>query len=169
MRRITIGSICGVVFVGLLAMGIAPNKGGAGFTAVLQAQTESDVRATAQSDELYAKALRCRNGTIEGRYATRTEGSIVGVGPFAGVGVMTFDGSGNLTNAATTSTNGNIVSGVTTGTYSVDDDCTGQMAFTSVSGPPLTFNLVITDRGDEIHFIATRAPAVLSGVGKRID
>jgi hypothetical protein len=43
------------------------------------------------------------------------------------------------------------------------------MSFPSISGPPLTFNFVIADRGNEIYLIATRAPAVLSGVGKRID
>ena len=97
------------------------------------------------------------------------DGALVGIGPFAAVGLRTFDGAGNLTNDATTSTNGNIFSGVTAGTYSVNDGCTGQMSFPSVSGPPLTFNLVIADRGDEIYFIATRAPAVLNGVSKRVD
>jgi hypothetical protein len=167
-----IRAICGLVFVGLLAAGITLTKSGAGLTAVLHAETESEPPATARSGDPFPRRLHCTNGTIQGRFAARTEGSLVGIGPFAAVGVMTFDGFGNLTNAATTSTNGNIVSGVATGTYSVNDDCTGQIAVPSVSnpsGPPLTFNLAIADRGDEIYFIATRAPAVLSGVGKRID
>jgi hypothetical protein len=151
------------MFVSLLAAGIATTH---------QAQTEDQMQAAARGGDHLAQAkkrLRCADDTIQGRYAMRTEGSLVGVGPFAGVSLITFDGSGNLTNAATTSTNGNILTGVTGGTYSVNEDCTGQMSFTSVSGPPLTFNFVIADRGDEFYIIATRAPAVLSGVGKRID
>ena len=169
MRRIMFRAICGVVFVGLLAAVVARNNGRARLIPVLQAQTESEAQAMTRSGGQFPKRLHCNNGTIHGKFAARTEGSIVGVGPFAAVGVMTFDYSGNLTNAATTSTNGNIVSGMTTGTYSVSEDCTGQINVPSVSGPPLTFNLVVADRGDEISFIATRAPAVLSGVGKRID
>jgi hypothetical protein len=172
MRQIKTRVICGVVLMGLLAAGIASTHKGAGLTAVLRAQTVSEAQAEEPSGDYVVhgkKNLRCNDDTIQGRYAVRIEGSLVGIGPFAAVGLFTFDGSGNLTNAATTSTNGNIITGVTAGTYTVNDDCTGQMSFPSISGPPLTFNFVIADRGNEIYLIATRAPAVLSGVGKRID
>jgi hypothetical protein len=161
--------MCGVVFMSLLAAAITPAKSGAGAAPVLKARTEDELRATASHSNHFSRRLHCNNGTIHGRYAIKTDGALVGLGPFSAVGVITFDFSGTLTNASTTSTNGNIVSGVTAGTYSINDDCTGQMNFPSVAGPPLSFNVVVADRGDEIYFIATRAPAVLSGVGKRID
>ena len=39
----------------------------------------------------------CSNATLRGTYADQDTGTIVGVGPFAGVNVDSFDGKGNLT------------------------------------------------------------------------
>ncbi len=169
MQRIIWRAVGGVMLASLLLGAIALTNHGAGLTTVLQAQTEIDAQAAELGGKQFPRRLHCTNGTIQGRYAVRTDGALVGVGPFAAVGIMTFDGAGSVTNAATTSTNGNIVSGTTTGTYSVNDDCSGQIAIPSVAGPPLTFNLIIADRGNEIALIATRAPAVLTGTGKRVD
>ena len=114
----------------------------------------------------------CSTGPIRGRYAVKTDGWLVlpvGLRSFAGAGVLTFDGQGNMANAATTSTNGVIASGVTAGTYSVNEDCTGTMTFPSVSnGQPLTFDIVIASK-QTIVFVATTAPASLTGSGTRMD
>lgn len=119
-----------------------------------------------------SRAGDCSERTIRGRYAIKTDGWLVlsvGLRSFAGVGVVTFDGQGHMVNAATTSTHGVIASGVTAGTYSVNEDCTGTMAFPSVSnGQPLTFDIVIASK-ETIVFVATTAPASLTGSGSRMD
>jgi hypothetical protein len=47
--------------------------------------------------------------------------------PAAGVGVVNFDGSGSLTLTDTVSTGGKVALITTTGTYTVDSDCTGSL------------------------------------------
>jgi hypothetical protein len=82
---------------------------------------------------------------------------------------MTFDGSGNLTNAVTTSANGVISSSVNSGTYSVNEDCTGEMTI-NIPAPPfqLNFDLVIADKGKEFYTIST-TPSVVTVGGKRVQ
>lgn len=128
----------------------------------------------AQSDGQDARFLHrriCSDGTLRGSYAARTEGSVVNAGPFAAVGIFTFESSGVVTNTATSSTNGVIQTGSVVGTYRLNDDCTGDMTIPSVNpnAPPLSFNLVVAGRGQEIYYIATRSPAVLTGVARRTD
>ena len=158
--------ICGLAFLALLGTTLAGNRITAKASRDPQAENEANVnRAT----HPLQRRLYCTNGTIQGRFAMKSDGVIVGVGPFAAVGIITFDGFGSVTNAATTSTNGNISTGVGVSTYSVNDDCSGQMAISSVAGPPLTFNIAVADRGDEVQVVATRAPAVIAGVARRVD
>jgi hypothetical protein len=82
---------------------------------------------------------------------------------------MTFDGFGNLTNAATVSTNGAISSNVNPGTYTLNSDCTGKMTI-MITAPPfqLNFDLVVADQGKEFYTIAT-IPSVVTVAGKRVQ
>ena len=52
------------------------------------------------------------------------------MGPSAEVGTQIFDGKGGVSFAFNSSTNGNVGPGKATGTYKVNDDCTG--TFTEV-------------------------------------
>jgi hypothetical protein len=82
---------------------------------------------------------------------------------------MTLDGFGNLTNASTASNNGVIESGIRTGTYTVNRDCTGKMTIV-IPAPPfhLNFDLVVADRGEEFFLIGT-TPSVVTVAGKRVE
>ena len=67
----------------------------------------------------------CTDATLKGAYSDQDTGIIVGVGPFAGVNVDSFDGKGKITISGWSSLNGSVSYGVLTGSYKVNSDCTG--------------------------------------------
>jgi hypothetical protein len=89
------------------------------------------------------------------------------------VSVMTMDGTGNLSdNVTATSPDG--VRDLATGTYTVNADCTGELAI-QIPTPPfqLTWNLVVADlkgghRATEFYAIGTVPGAVSTFTAKRI-
>lgn len=172
MKRTVTGTVCGVVFLSLLVVGLTTTGNQAGLTRTAQAQEET--QSTARQFPS-SRRFNCSNATLAGRYATRGDGFIPGgpppapLVPFATVSLMTLDVSGHLTNAATTSTNGVISSGINSGTYTVSADCTGTMTI-MIPVPPfqLTFDLVVADRGKEFYTIAT-TPSVVTVAGKRVQ
>jgi hypothetical protein len=149
---------CGVAVAGVLAVAAVMNR--------------EPLSASPGGQPEHEPGRSCNERSLQGRYATKTDGWLVlpvGLRTFAAAAVMSFDGVGGMTNAATTSTHGVIHKGVTYGSYTVNRDCTGQMTFPSVaSGMPLTFDIIIASGGWEIVFVGTTAPASLTGAGKRI-
>jgi hypothetical protein len=78
------------------------------------------VQADAQDDSA------CSNASLKGRYGFVLNGTIVGVGPIAIVGVAVYDGAGNWTRNETAVINGHVLPPESVpGTYSVNTDCTG--------------------------------------------
>lgn len=68
--------------------------------------------------------------------------------PWAGVGVESFDGMGNVTLSFAEALDGKITTGSTgAGTYTVNADCTGSESFTSGDAAGERANMVIV--GDE--------------------
>ena len=121
-----------------------------------------------------ANGVKCSNSTIAGRYAVRGDGFVPGgpppapLVPFAVVSLMTLDGSGSLLNDVTVSRNTVITRNVDPGTYTIDEDCTGNMTINIVEPPfQLRFDLVVADKGNEFYAIAT-TPSVVTFGAKRI-
>jgi len=119
--------------------------------------------------------FHCSNETLAGRYAVRADGFVrfgpptAPTVPFAAVSLLTMDGAGGLSTQVTRSINGTISSGVDTGTYNVNSDCTGTMTHGS-----LTFDLVVADlqgagQGKEFYFIATTPGGTVTATAKRIQ
>ena len=108
-----------------------------------------------------AESRGCSTATLKGTYVHTAKGFEVAppsiAGPVVGVGTDTFDGNGNVVTKATISLNGAILPLSTTGTYSVNPDCTGTY---TLPGTTLTF--VITDNGDRIEAICIDPGVVLS-------
>jgi hypothetical protein len=101
----------------------------------------------------------CSLDTLEGGYGVTFNGlftrgavpaAINNFTPVAGVGLVTFDGDGNLSDLGSTSVGGQIVPVNVTGTYTVNSDCTG--TFTT---PNAHLNLVIVRNGREIRALNT--------------
>jgi hypothetical protein len=100
----------------------------------------------------------CSAATLNGTYALTfsgftTRGSVAAAinnfTPVAGGGLVTFDGDGNLSASETVSVGGLVNPVNTTGTYTVNSDCTG--TFTT---PHAHLNLVLR-KGREIQAVNT--------------
>jgi hypothetical protein len=71
----------------------------------------------------------CSNATVAGKRGFTTNGTVVGIGPRASLGILTLDGDGNLRNGkATASLNGSVTDETFSGTYSVNPRCMGKLA-----------------------------------------
>lgn len=111
--------------------------------------------------------LQCSNATMNGIYVMSGSGSIVGLGPIASVGFVTYDGHGDGVSTTTTSVNGVASQSTTTGSFTVNGDCSGTKTFGS--GPAAThFNFVITPDGAQITWIVTNAGVVMTGTAVRV-
>jgi hypothetical protein len=104
----------------------------------------------------------CSTSTLKGSYRFLATGTRVGVGPIATLAETFFDGSGNRQGTSTTSVNGNISTGTSTGTYTVNSDCTGTQTLVS-SGQDVHLNMIIDSNGAYVFFIRTDPGFVLSG------
>lgn len=148
MKRSTIAKTLTIAAVTAVALGIAPT-------------------AKAQVNR------GCSNATLIGTFAYTSTGFIVAaplpplVGPSAEVGTQHFDGNGGVTFTFNSSQNGNIGPGTATGTYTLNDDCTG--TFTEVT-PMFTshYSFVIDNGGAEFQAICQDTGVVVSRVGRAL-
>jgi hypothetical protein len=113
-----------------------------------------------------ASDKKCSNATLTGTYADQDTGTIVGVGPFAGVNVDSFDGKGHLTISGVSSLNGSVAQGTETGTYTVNSDCTGTY---KVEGGGLTVDgfFVIAQDGNELQIVITDTGNVINCIARK--
>ena len=101
------------------------------------------------------ETAQCSNSRLRGAYAYTGWGDLVGVGPLSSIGKVEFDGSGNITNALVHG----VVNGVQppadfstgTGSYVVNENCTGRIHIVQSSGPPLDILIIVARRGQEIR------------------
>jgi hypothetical protein len=105
---------------------------------------------------------QCTNATLTGNYGTISAGFSTKKGPMGNefpdalVGVLTFDGAGNFSATWTNAFNGSIARGLNgSGTYTVNSDCTGSLAFTTGDAPGFTADAAIVSSGAEVFLIAT--------------
>jgi hypothetical protein len=109
----------------------------------------------------------CSVTSLTGNYGVRWQGFDILKGtahevPWAGVGVLTFDGAGNVSFSWTQSLDGKISTGLSgAGTYSVNSDCTGSVSFTSGDAAGETANIAIVAGGREVFAISTLASQTL--------
>lgn len=112
----------------------------------------------------------CTDATLTGNYAiiwsgfatpsNSTTGNEV---PWAGAGVVKYDGVGNFSASWTNALNGRILTGLTAaGTYTVNSNCTGSLSFTNGDVTDVTANIVIVGGGAEVFAIDTTAGATLA-------
>ena len=138
------------------------------------------VLAVALATTAQAGDKECSNATLTSTLAYTNTGFFTAAaapplqaGPFAGVGVETFDGNGGTTATTWVSINGNISQVTIKGTYSVNPDCTGTLTlFPSIVSPPITVPprqvfFVIDDDGNEFRAINTTTGDVTATVARR--
>lgn len=119
-----------------------------------------------------AEDQRCSVNSLKGTFAYTSTGFIVAapippiVGPFAEVGTQSFDGEGNVTFTYNVGQNGNVGPGTATGTYTVNDDCTGTFTETS-QGFTAHFSFVIDNRGNGFQSICQDTGVVITRLGRK--
>ena len=164
MQR-TITAISLAVFVScLLATGV-PFKGtdGTKGSIVRSVQAKDD-----DDDNRDGPPRHCSLHTLNGSYGDTFSGTIVGLGPIAGIGVTNFDGRGHFTGTDTVNVNGSGgIPETSTGSYTVNSDCTGSTVQTFPDGRVVSLSLVIINHGREYLFLNTAPGLVITGSSKK--
>ena len=102
----------------------------------------------------------CSLAGAAGSYGLTDSGTVVGVGPRAGLALLTMDGAGNINGKVTASLSGSVTHTTLSGTYTVKRDCTGTTTFSEFdpSGNLVltaTVDMVWDDNMQEVRFIFT--------------
>ena len=146
MKRRTLAKTFAIAAVTAIALGLAP---------------------TAKADNYKG----CSNASLKGTFSHMGTGFVTAppamAGPVGGVGTDTFDGNGKITGTATLNVNGNAVSVSETGTYKVNEDCTGTYTVQFSIGGSTSAFFVITSSWNEIQAICTDPGSVLTHIFKR--
>src|SRR6267378_5254949 len=88
--------------------------------------TDARLVPAVQAQESNDAEHGCTLATLKGTWGVTFDGTIVGFGPIAIVGVATFDGAGNWSRDERAVVNGNVLPReLITGTYTVNNNCTG--------------------------------------------
>jgi hypothetical protein len=108
----------------------------------------------------------CTLGTLKGVYIFNASGFAPNLVPKAVVEKLTMPGDGTITVLGTVSVGGNVISnnGASTGTYTVNEDCSGTLAFSGGQH----FNIYIAPSGKEFHMNQVDAGHVLAGKVTRV-
>jgi len=130
--------------------------------------------ALAASSTLTANASACSNLTIKGTYAFTIHGTVFLPNGFTllidGLAKTTFDGNGNITQLDAVAANGNVPPGwrVSTGTYSVNPDCTGTFTVSNGDKPPIDAQFIVAQSGNTIHDMVIDPGFATTAEGERV-
>jgi len=94
----------------------------------------------------------CTLATLKGSWGSSIKATIIGVGPIAVLGLTNFDGEGHFSMDATAIIDGNVSSEQTTGTYTVNHNCTG----TTIDSIGDSSTFAIVGDGKEIIAVSTK-------------
>ena len=130
--------------------------------------------ALAASSTLTAHASACSNSTIRGTYAFTIHGTVFlpdgSTLLITGLSKTTFDGAGNITQLDAVAANGNVPPGWrrSTGTYSVNPDCTGTSTVSNSPQPPVHLQIIVAQSGNTIHEMAIDPGFATTAEGERV-
>ena len=113
---------------------------------------------------------KCSEKTLNGSYGIRFDGQKINTGPIASISRIVFDGDGTFTTSEHGTFAGAVLERAFTGPYTINDDCTGKLDFSSnITVPPHEAHgdFVIVDEGKEFYIVDIEAGWAASGVGKR--
>jgi hypothetical protein len=163
MKR-TITTISLAVFVSsLFAIGVTFTGTDGGKGSIIPS-----VQAKDDDDDRDRSPRPCSLRTLNGSYGGTFSGTIVGFGPIAGIGVANFDGHGHVTGTDTVNINGS--GGIfesSSGTYTVNSDCTGTRVEAFPDGRVVSSSFVIVNQGKETLFLNTAPGVVITGSEKK--
>jgi hypothetical protein len=106
----------------------------------------------------------CTQNNLNGAYGYFFTGSAVDIGPVAAVGLVTFDGEGNVSHKDALNTNGKTIRRSGNGNYQVNSNCTGSVAVTGDFGQfSFDFMIIPGSSGKEFSLILTNPGAIQTG------
>ena len=130
--------------------------------------------ALAASSTLTAHAIACSNLTIQGTYAVTIHGTVFLPNGFTllitGLAKPTYDGNGNITQLDAVAVNGNVAPGwrLSTGTYSVNPDCTGTFTVSNGDQKPIDGQFIISQSGNTMRQMVTDQGIATTAEGERV-
>jgi hypothetical protein len=120
------------------------------------------VLCSAAGSSMFAQTT-CSLSTLSGSYGFSASGLVpvpqaqggMRFEPFAQVGLVSFDGTGNVVVTARVQTQGNIASSKYSGTYKIDVACSGTAIFSdSNNNPTMRWEFVVVSSGSEIETLS---------------
>lgn len=162
MKRIIMTITLVIVFASLFVLGVI-------FTG-RQGNSRSIVSSVQAADDGDRGSCprNCSLRTLNGCYGFTFSGTILGLGPIAGIGVINYDGQGHATITQTLNVNGSGgIPDTVTATYTVNSDCTGSEVITQTDGSLTHIDFVIADHGKEILTLPTDPGSVITGIAKK--
>ena len=112
----------------------------------------------------------CSVATLKGTFAYTASGFTVApapVGAYAEAGTQTFDGKGGVTLVGMASANGNIMQAPTTGTYTLNADCTGTFTFPLAPGISSHYFFALSDSGAGFQAVCVDPVGIITRNGRR--
>lgn len=110
-----------------------------------------------------AFAGECSVATLKGHYTYWAQGTDASGKATAEVGQEHYDGAGNIT--VSSSEAGSTEVSKDTGTYTVNDDCSGTSTYASGA----TYNFFVAPSGDNLVFTSTTEGVIQAGENSRVD
>lgn len=113
----------------------------------------------------------CSNASLTGTFAYTVTGAFTTapapvLGPYAEVGTQTFDGVGTTTTVGMSNTNGTVAPSASTGTYTVNPDCTGTFILPIAPGIAAHYFFVIADTLETFQALCVDPVGVFTRTGR---
>ena len=110
-----------------------------------------------------AVASECSVASLSGHYTYWLQGADEAGKPYAEVGQETYDGAENVKSKVSASGSGAVEED--TGTYTVNADCSGTVAYASGAA----YNIFVAPSGDSFVFSSSVSGVVQAGENTRVD
>ena len=112
---------------------------------------------------------RCTLASLKGCFGYTYTGTVERFGSIAAVGPINFDGEGNTSATYSVNLGGTNFLGSFTGTYTVNEDCTGTITLNLPKlGVSSNGRFVIVENGEEAPFMGTDPGVTVTGVAKKL-
>lgn len=169
MKRIITTISLVIVFASLLVFGVIFKSGHGSNGSIVPS-----VQAKDKDDNQGGCPGNCSLHTLNGCYGSTITGTLLPnpgpfAGPVAGVVLQNYDGRGGFTQIDTVTIGGVLVASgrSSSGTYTVNPDCTGTATINFPGEPPLQLTFVLDDSGKEIRAVVTNPALATTSIGRK--
>lgn len=157
-------TLCLIVFLAALFIAGVIFRGG-------RESSDQSLISTAQAKDNKdgAGCRKCTLSSLKGCYGYSYTGGVQGFGSIAAVGPINFDGEGNTSATYSVNLGGANFQGSFTGTYTVNEDCTGTITINlPLLGISSNGRFVVVDGGKEAPFMGTDTGVTVTGIAKKL-